>query len=423
MVPATRRTRGSRTCSRASRVDRVGDERPDRPATGRIAVRAGDCRAVRGRCRHLRWCRAGDVVHDWQLSAGCGCCCRSATDRRCRASLAEGIRWLWNNRCRALAVVSTALGTASFIGNAVFVIFATDTLGLSESGYGICWSPVRSADRRFAARSSVPPLSAATNTADLGGRFRGGHLADGGDVVAILVGALSRALARCGDGVERTHIGPAPRADPRRDAWACRRQLPLPRLLGHAVRSVGRWPVGQRVRVRSAIFVSGSILVFVGVEPADGVAVVERQGSPLDPNGDRRSSSAMTSTPISMIPMRRWRSYRSRPALGQAAVALDLADGEHAVRGLGADLLRGCAVIGSMRLSGSCVVMRRRRCWRISWPGGVRRGVRGEAGEFGRCLIRWFGGLGRGPVRRGMGMPLARSRWPGRSGLVPAVNL
>lgn len=59
-----------------------------------------------------------------------------------RASLAEGIRWLWNHRLlRTLAIVSTALGTASFIGNAIFVIFATDTLGLSEFGYGVLLVP------------------------------------------------------------------------------------------------------------------------------------------------------------------------------------------------------------------------------------------------------------------------------------------
>jgi Na+/melibiose symporter-like transporter len=59
-----------------------------------------------------------------------------------RASLAEGIRWLWNHRLlRTLALVSTALGTASFIGTAVFVIFATETLGLSEFGYGVLLVP------------------------------------------------------------------------------------------------------------------------------------------------------------------------------------------------------------------------------------------------------------------------------------------
>ena len=59
-----------------------------------------------------------------------------------RASLAEGIRWLWAHRLlRTLALVSTALGTASFIGNAVFVIFAVDTLGLSDVGYGLLLVP------------------------------------------------------------------------------------------------------------------------------------------------------------------------------------------------------------------------------------------------------------------------------------------
>jgi MFS family permease len=59
-----------------------------------------------------------------------------------RASLAEGISWLWNHRLlRTLALVSTALGTASFIGNAVFVIFATDTLELSDFGYGVLLVP------------------------------------------------------------------------------------------------------------------------------------------------------------------------------------------------------------------------------------------------------------------------------------------
>jgi MFS family permease len=59
-----------------------------------------------------------------------------------RASLAEGITWLWGHHLlRTLALVSTALGTASFIGNAVFVIFATDTLGLSDFGYGLLLVP------------------------------------------------------------------------------------------------------------------------------------------------------------------------------------------------------------------------------------------------------------------------------------------
>jgi Na+/melibiose symporter-like transporter len=68
----------------------------------------------------------------------------SATAERpsMRSSLSEGIGWLWNHQLlRTLALVSTALGTASFIGNAVFVIFATDTLGLSDLGYGLLLVP------------------------------------------------------------------------------------------------------------------------------------------------------------------------------------------------------------------------------------------------------------------------------------------
>ena len=66
----------------------------------------------------------------------------SGAARSMRASLAEGVSWLWNHRLlRTLAFVSTALGTASFIGNAVFVIFATDTLELTDFGYGLLLVP------------------------------------------------------------------------------------------------------------------------------------------------------------------------------------------------------------------------------------------------------------------------------------------
>ncbi|HSP27135.1 MAG TPA: MFS transporter [Ilumatobacteraceae bacterium] len=84
-----------------------------------------------------------------------------------RASLAEGIRWLWNQRLlRTLALVSTALGTASFVGTAVFVIFATETLELSEFGYGLLLVPgalggiagslIAPRFRRFPLRRTLP---------------------------------------------------------------------------------------------------------------------------------------------------------------------------------------------------------------------------------------------------------------------------
>ena len=61
---------------------------------------------------------------------------------RMRSRVSGGFRWLWNQRLlRMLAVISTALGTASFIGNAVFVIYARDILDLSDFGYGVLLVP------------------------------------------------------------------------------------------------------------------------------------------------------------------------------------------------------------------------------------------------------------------------------------------
>ena len=49
---------------------------------------------------------------------------------------------VWRRRAlRNLALISTVLGTASFIGGSVFVLFATQTLGLSPTGYGFLLVP------------------------------------------------------------------------------------------------------------------------------------------------------------------------------------------------------------------------------------------------------------------------------------------
>ena len=56
--------------------------------------------------------------------------------------IVEGFRWLWRRRLlRNLAIVSTALGTVSFIGGAIFVLFARETLGLSNFGFGLLLVP------------------------------------------------------------------------------------------------------------------------------------------------------------------------------------------------------------------------------------------------------------------------------------------
>ena len=64
------------------------------------------------------------------------------TDESMTRQIGEGFRWFWRRPVlRNLALVSTALGTASFIGAAVFVLFATQTLDLSATGYGLLLVP------------------------------------------------------------------------------------------------------------------------------------------------------------------------------------------------------------------------------------------------------------------------------------------
>jgi MFS family permease len=59
-----------------------------------------------------------------------------------RHDIAEGFRWFWQRPLlRNLAIISTALGTASYIGTAILVLFARQTLGLSNFGYGLLLVP------------------------------------------------------------------------------------------------------------------------------------------------------------------------------------------------------------------------------------------------------------------------------------------
>jgi MFS family permease len=56
--------------------------------------------------------------------------------------IGEGFRWLWRRPAlRNLALISTALGLSEFVGAAVFVLFATQTLGLSGAEYGLLLVP------------------------------------------------------------------------------------------------------------------------------------------------------------------------------------------------------------------------------------------------------------------------------------------
>ncbi len=59
-----------------------------------------------------------------------------------RRDIGEGFRWLWQHHgLRNLALISMALGAAAFVGNSVFVLFATQTLKLSGLGFGLLLVP------------------------------------------------------------------------------------------------------------------------------------------------------------------------------------------------------------------------------------------------------------------------------------------
>jgi Na+/melibiose symporter-like transporter len=184
-----------------------------------------------------------------------------------RASLAEGIRWLWNHRLlRTLALVSTALGTASFIGNAVFVIFATDTLELSEFGYGVLLVPgalggiagslIAPRFKRFPLRRTLPIavmgsgastwLMAVTSSPILVGVLSGVSLAS-----VMVWNVLTLALRqRLIPDEMLGRVGASYR-------FLVYLGMPFGALVGGLL--------ANQYGVRSAIFVSGSVLVLVGM--------------------------------------------------------------------------------------------------------------------------------------------------------------
>jgi predicted MFS family arabinose efflux permease len=184
-----------------------------------------------------------------------------------RASLAEGIRWLWNHRLlRTLALVSTALGTASFIGTAVFVIFATETLGLSEFGYGVLLVPgaiggiagslIAPRFRRFSLRVTLSAavvgsgastwLMAVTSSPVVVGVLSGVSFAS-----VMVWNVLTLAL--------RQRVIPDEMLG---RVGASYRFLVY---LGMPFGALAGGLLANAFGVRSAIFVSGSILVFVGL--------------------------------------------------------------------------------------------------------------------------------------------------------------
>lgn len=190
-----------------------------------------------------------------------------APDVRMRIRLAEGFRWLWDQHLlRMLALISTALGTASIIGNAVFVIYARDVLDLSDFGYGILLVPGAVGGivgSLIAPRFRPYPLRITLTCAVLGSGVSTWLLSF--TSVPVLAGLLT-AISLCSVMVWNVLT------------LALRQRLIPNELLGRVGASYRflvylGMPIGAIIGgiitnahgVRSAIFVSGSVLVFVGL--------------------------------------------------------------------------------------------------------------------------------------------------------------
>ncbi len=184
-----------------------------------------------------------------------------------RADLAAGFRWLWNQELlRSLAIVSTVLGTASFIGTAVFVIFATDELGLSEVGFGLLLVPaalggiagslVAPRFRRFELRRTLP-------VAVLGAGLATWLMSLVGSPV--LVGLLS-AVAQASVMVWNVlTLALRQRLIPNELLGRVGASYRFLVYLGMPFGALAGGLITNAFSVRAAIFVSGSILVFVAL--------------------------------------------------------------------------------------------------------------------------------------------------------------
>lgn len=184
-----------------------------------------------------------------------------------RADLAEGFRWLWNQQLlRTLAVVSTALGTASFISAAVFVIFATDELGLSEFGFGLLLVPaalggiggslIAPRFRQFPLRVTLPcsvlGAGAATWAMSLvSSPWLVGLLSAVAQASVMMWNVLTLALRQ--------------RLIPNELLGRVGASYRFLVYLGMPFGALAGGLITEAASVRAAIFVSGSVLVFVGV--------------------------------------------------------------------------------------------------------------------------------------------------------------
>jgi len=203
---------------------------------------------------------------------------------RMRTRVSEGFRWLWDQHLlRMLAVISTALGTASFVGNAVFVLYARETLGLSEFGYGVLLVPGAVGGiigSLMAPRFRVFPLRVTLSCAVLASGVSTWLIASisipavAGLLWAVSLGAIMvwnvLTLALRQRLIPNEMLG---------RVGASYRFLVF---LGMPVGALIGGLLAYRFGVRSAIFVSGSILIFLGaIVPVllKGIEQTERQSA------------------------------------------------------------------------------------------------------------------------------------------------
>jgi MFS family permease len=184
-----------------------------------------------------------------------------------RGEIADGFRWLWRDPLlRRLATISTALGTASYIGLSVLVLFARETLGLSAFGYGLLLVPGAIggiAGSLLAPRLRRYPLRLVLAAAVLGSGVATWVMSGvSSPVAASLLAASSLGFVMIWNVLTvalRQRVIPNERLGRVGASYRFLVFLGMPfgALLGGLLAS--------RFGVREAIFVSGSVLVFLGL--------------------------------------------------------------------------------------------------------------------------------------------------------------
>lgn len=208
--------------------------------------------------------------------------------------IAEGFRWLWREPLlRTLALVSMGLGTASYISNGVFVLFARETLGLSAFGFGVLLVP-----------SALGGIAGSL----LAPRFRGRPLHLVLPIAVLMSGAAVWAMSLTSSPWFVGALWALSMAGIM--VWnvltlALRQRMIPDELLGRVGASYRflvflGMPVGALLggviadvfSIRSSIFVSGSLLIAMALVVAPVLRSVGPSGAPADRSGSAASVEA-----------------------------------------------------------------------------------------------------------------------------------